>query len=126
MAEDADEDDEEQEEVFAEDYDDNDDDEPPLPPFMKPAPPPTSAPAFVDRTKHIVSSYEVSSSCWWGMDNISKLLRIFKLIDPSWAVGTRQIILTYLISSTPAHIVVSIDEPFPRVIEEYHKLVMCF
>ena len=49
-----DEDGEEQEEVYAEDYDDTDG--PPLPlPFMKPAPPPTTAPAFVDRTKHIVS-----------------------------------------------------------------------
>ncbi len=38
--------------MYAEDYDDTE--APPLPPFMKPVPPPTSAPAFVDRTKHIV------------------------------------------------------------------------
>jgi hypothetical protein len=48
------EEDEEHEEVYAEDYDDTE--APPLPPFMKPVPPPTSAPAFVDRTKHIVSN----------------------------------------------------------------------
>jgi hypothetical protein len=52
------EEDEEHEEVYAEDYDDTE--APPLPPFMKPVPPPTSAPAFVDRTKHIVRN----PLCW--------------------------------------------------------------
>lgn len=49
---DEDDDEDEQEEVYAEDYDDGDSPPPPSS-YLKPAPPPTSAPAFVDRTQHI-------------------------------------------------------------------------